>query len=95
MRTGRTCGYACQRQNQPQIAAQYDSLKEQLKAGMQDQLKNSGPEVKDDYGKQNGFYAKVSGALQNCEQYEDELTQAIALSVVPENIVAMGGNPVA
>jgi len=28
------------------------------------------------------------------EQYEDELTQAIALSVIPEEIVAMSGHQV-
>jgi len=76
------------------MAAKFDGMKESLKAGMQEQLKNSGPEVKDDYGKQNGFFARINGSIQNCEQYEDELTQAIALSVIPENIVAMGADPV-
>ena len=39
--------------------------------------------------------AKINNWVANCEQYEDELTQAIALSVIPEEIVAMSGEPVA
>ena len=39
--------------------------------------------------------AKINNWVANVEQYEDELTQAIALSVIPEEIVAMNGDPVA
>ena len=87
---GRVCGYARERQMKPEIAAKYDGMKDQLKQGIGELIEaRSRPNVPADYGKQNAFFAKVEGQIQSCEQYDDELTKAIALSVIPENIVAM------
>ena len=77
-----------------EVASKYDGLKEILKAGMQETLANAKPEVQDNAGIQNGFFAKINGTIQSCDQYEDDLTKAIAISVIPENIVAMQATPV-
>ena len=51
MRSGKKCGYTQLRETQPQMAAKFDSMKEELKVGMQEQIKNTGPDVKEDYAK--------------------------------------------
>lgn len=91
----RVCGYARERQLKPEVAAMYDGMRESLKQGMEAMIEVcSRPQVPNDYGKQNSFYASLEGQVTNCEQYEDEMTQAIALSVIPEDIVALGSSPV-
>ena len=70
-------------------------MRETLKVGMRELIApDQRPPVPPNAGKQNSFYAKVEGQIANCEQYGDELTQAIALSVIPEDIVGLSGNPV-
>ena len=77
-----------------EAAQKFDIMREDLKAGMKETLEGAKPEVPEDYGAQNGFFAKINGWVQSTEQYEDELTKAIAISVIPENIVAMQSTPV-
>ena len=87
---GKVCGYARERELKPEAAAKYDGMKEELRQGMGELIEaNSRPNVPADYGKQNAFFARIEGQIQNCEQYEDELTQAIALSVIPEDVVSI------
>ena len=94
MLRGTSCGYANQRETNPAIAHKFDSLRESLLVGMQETLQSACPDVPEDFETQNKFFAKVERWVSSCEQYDDELTKAIALSVIPEQIVALGGSPV-
>jgi len=46
-----------------EVATKYDGLRETLKAGMQETLASAKPEVPENYGAQNGFFAKINGTI--------------------------------
>ena len=63
MAQGRVCGYALQRETRPEMAAKYNSMKESVRVGMQKLvLEKQNPEVPEDYGKMNAFFARIEGA---------------------------------
>ena len=75
MMNGKSCAFAHQRQSDPKVAERYDSYKDILKQGMAKKLSTSSrPVVQPNAGKQNALIARIQGQIQNCEQYEDELT---------------------
>ena len=48
----------------------------------------------EDFETQDKFSARVEGWVSSCEQFDDELTQVMTMSVIPEHVVALSGSPV-
>ena len=69
------------------MAAKYASMKDSLKTGIEKQIEMfTTVQVQPDQNKQARFVNKVKMWMKYTKQYEDELTQAIALSVIPDEV---------
>ena len=81
------CRFKKRKRDDQNLAAQYESWKEQLKTGMDKQIEMfTTVQVQPNPHKQMEFTSRVQSWMKLTGQYEDELTQAIALSVIPEDI---------
>ena len=70
-------------------ASKYAGMKDALKTGIEQQIEMfTTIQVQPDPQKQARFLTRIKMWMKYTRQYEDELTQAIAMSVIPEEVQA-------